>query len=322
MVARIRIRFLQRVGDSDAALQLVPAIARSCAMCWEWARPGPGGAANFEIPDAFNEQVECDFIFIYDWIIIHLLDRCTRWHAAVKIPNKEDETLVTGVDQMWMQIHGPPKELIMDGEAGIQLSHSSQQAFMEKGVRLHMRANDMHARYIERRGELFRQAIHKITSDLRQRHLDITPERIIAEAVFCGHALLSTYSSTPYNNVYGRVPRIPGIDDLTVPGKSPHGHFLREAHLLREVNVQAIIEGSARARLLRSEHTTSTVSAAKLNLQLGELVDFYREHLQKRYQDGMDQPRSSISTTKHVELYQSGTSVTSMRLPSAICGST
>ena len=46
---------------------------------------------------------------------------------------------------MWMQIHGPPKELIMDGEAGVQLSHNSQLAFMEKGVKLHMRAKDMHA---------------------------------------------------------------------------------------------------------------------------------------------------------------------------------
>ena len=196
----------------------------------------------------------------------------------MKIPNKEAETLVTVVDQLWMQIHGPPKELIMDGEAGIQLSHSSQQAFMEKGVKLHMRAKNMHARYIERRGELFREAIHKIVTDLEKRHLDITAERIIAEAVFCGNALLSTNGSTPYNNVYGRVPHIlPGIDDITLPGKPPNGHFLREAHLLRDVSVQATIEGSARARLLRSEHTKTTVSAAKLNLQLGELVDFYRE---------------------------------------------
>ena len=47
--------------------------------------------------------------------------------------------------------------------------------------------------------------------------------------------------------------------------------------MLRELSVQATIEGSARARLLRSSHTKSTVSAAKLNLQLGELVDFYRQ---------------------------------------------
>ena len=141
----------------------------------------------------------------------------------MKIPNTEAETLVTAIDQMWMQIHGPPKELIMDGEAGVQLSHSSQQAFVEKGVRLHMRAKNMHARYIERRGELFREAIHKIVSDLQSRHLDITAERAIAEAVFCGNALLSTNGSTPYNNVYGRVPHIlPGIGDIAVPGKPPN----------------------------------------------------------------------------------------------------
>ena len=117
------IRFLQRVGVSDDALKFIPAIARSCAVCRDWARPGPSSAANIELPDVLNEQVECDLIFIYDWVIIHLLDRCTRWHAAMNIPNKEAETLVTAIDQMWMQMYGPPRELIVDGEAGVQLSH-------------------------------------------------------------------------------------------------------------------------------------------------------------------------------------------------------
>ena len=61
------------------------------------------------------------------------------------IPGKDAETLVTAVDTMWMQVHIPLKGIMMDGEVGVRMSHSSQQAFMEKGVKLHLRAKDTHA---------------------------------------------------------------------------------------------------------------------------------------------------------------------------------
>ena len=50
---------------------------------------------------------------------------------------------------------------------------------------------------------------------------------------------------------------------------------------LREVSVQAMIEGSARARLGRAMNTRTTISAQTLNLKIGEEDDFYREQHQK-----------------------------------------
>ena len=97
-------------------------------------------------------------------------------------------TLINAIDTVWVQIHGPPKEFIMDGEAGIT-ANSSKQYFLEKGINLHIRAKDMHARYIERRGKLFRDVIHKIDSEMRSRAHYLPLERLVAEAVFCGNAL-------------------------------------------------------------------------------------------------------------------------------------
>ena len=45
--------------------------------------------------------------------------------------------------------------------------------------------------------------------------------------------------------------------------------------------MQAIIEGSARARLGRAMNTRTTISAQALNLRVGEEVDFYRDPHQK-----------------------------------------
>ena len=242
-------RFLKRAGVSDKTLKLIPDIARTCAVCREWARPGPSNASHVEIPDAFNQQVECDLVFIHKSIIIHFLDRCTRWHAAKVIPDKNAETLINAIDSVWVQLHGPPKEFIMDGEAGVT-ANASKQYFLEKGIKLHIRAKDMHARYIERRGKLFRDVIHKIDSEMRSRSHYLPMERIVSEAVFCGNALLTVNGTTPYNAVYGRVPHIlPSIDQIETTATAPSGSFLRGVHLLREVSVSAMVEGSAKARL-------------------------------------------------------------------------
>ena len=56
---------------------------------------------------------------------------------------------------------------------------------------------------------------------------------------------------------------------------------LAHTHRLREVSVQAMVEGSARARLGRALNTRTTMPAQKLNLGVGEEVDFYRAQTSK-----------------------------------------
>ena len=116
-------RFLERVGVSQRVLDIIPEIVQTCRVCREWAKPGPSNSSNVEIADTFNLQVECDLIFIHKFIIFHMIDRCTRWHTAMVIPNKQEETLMKAIDTLWVATHGPPKALITDGESGIALSN-------------------------------------------------------------------------------------------------------------------------------------------------------------------------------------------------------
>ena len=109
-------------------------------------------------------------------------------------------------------------------------------------------------------------------------------ESILAECVFAGNAMLTVNGCTPYNAVYGRVPNIlPGIDQVTSPGETKVSIpvTIAHSHRLREVCIQAIIEGSARARLGRALNTRSLPAAQAMNLQVGEEVDFYRQPSQK-----------------------------------------
>ena len=185
-----------------------------------------------------------------------MLDRCTRWQAATVVPNKEDESLMKAIDSIWCGIHGPPQELITDGESGIVISKRTTEFLHRKGIKLHPRGKDQHARYAERRGALLRDTIHRVESQLSEEGIAGVPfECILAECVFCGNAMLTVGGSTPYNALYGRVPSIlPSINQIEQGGKQTNLSPATFAHAnrLREVSVQAMVEGSARARLGRT----------------------------------------------------------------------
>jgi len=272
-------RLLQRVGVSDTALGLIRDIVDSCPVCRQWVRPSPHNQVGINLPDTFNDQVEMDLLFHAKHVIFHMVDRCTRWHAAAIVPNRESETLVAAIDRIWVSIHGPPRELICDGETAIAKSAIPSEYCRRKGIRLHIRPPGQHAPYVERRGDVLRQTFVRLLEQRKQQSLDIPPEQILAEAVFCGNALTTVNDNSPYNAVYRRTPRtLPSADQIERPDENeqPLPGLIRDTFKLRELAVQAMVQGSAQARLNKSMHTKSTITAEALDLRLGENVDFHR----------------------------------------------
>ena len=47
------------------------------------------------------------------------MDRCARWHAACLVQSTEEQDRLDGLGTIWAGIHGPTRDLIMDGEAGL-----------------------------------------------------------------------------------------------------------------------------------------------------------------------------------------------------------
>ena len=72
---------------------------------------------------------------------------------------------------------------------------------------------------------------------------------------------------------------MPGISQIEEPSGSGNTqpNLLRHVHRLREISVQAIVEGSARARMNRAMNTRTTMPAERLDLKVGEEVDFFRQ---------------------------------------------
>ena len=92
-----------------------------------------------------------------------------------------------------------------------------------------------------------RDQVHRIESQLIEEGMNDVPfESILAEAVFAGNAMLTVNGSTPYNAVYGRVPALlPGINQIDAPDRRSLPPSIKDTHRLREISIQAMVEGSA-----------------------------------------------------------------------------
>ena len=112
-------RTLTHAGTPKRAIDLIPDIVDTCATCRKWIKPLPASVASVNVAEEFNAAIEVDLMFYLDHIILHCICRCTRWHAAIEVKGRDTDTLIEGLHDCWIRIHGPPKELLVDGEGGI-----------------------------------------------------------------------------------------------------------------------------------------------------------------------------------------------------------
>eukprot|EP00974_Lingulodinium_polyedra_P036080 3460898-Lingulodinium_polyedra.AAC.1 len=89
-----------------------------------WARPGPRSVAIATLSIKFNERVQCDVFFFEHNIIFNMLDEAIRWHVAVEVPSKHEESLLKAFMTGWVQLYGPPACLVVDGESAIASDES------------------------------------------------------------------------------------------------------------------------------------------------------------------------------------------------------
>ncbi len=69
---------------------------------------------------------------------------------------------------------------------------------------------------------------------MKEECFELPFHSILAEATFCGNALLAVNGSTPYTAVYGRVPNIfPSIDQINLPDAERDPPLVRHSHRLR-----------------------------------------------------------------------------------------
>ena len=102
-------KLLQRAGVPTRIISQVDPIVQTCAECRRWAKPRPQAIASATLADYFNHMVEQDLMFVDEFVIFHLIDRCTRWYHALVVPGKDENSMLMGLTS-WCKQHGPMRE--------------------------------------------------------------------------------------------------------------------------------------------------------------------------------------------------------------------
>ena len=261
-----------------------------------WKRPAPRPIASLEVASKFNDQVELDLLFIDRLIICHMVCRCIRWHVGDFIPDKLAKSIIHVIDQRWVRQFGPMRELIVDGETSLGTDEALQ-FFNRHGIVRVPKAPSQHAHIIERRGAVLREQWHRSKSQMQEEGLNVDNDLLLSECIMAGNCLVAVGGTTPYNALFGRQPGIlPELPALA-------GHGGRDAQRVREIAVQQMVEGTARAKVQRAMRTATRPTAEDKDFKVGDSVEFYRPPSSKdtpgwngpaRVTDTTDQSRGNI----------------------------
>ena len=100
----------------QTVISMVSHVIQTCRSCRAWALSGPDVTPTVEHIDKQNVEIEADILFYKTFKVWHMIDRADRWHAACEILSKEAPELQEAIDSTWLEIFGPFKVLIIDGE--------------------------------------------------------------------------------------------------------------------------------------------------------------------------------------------------------------
>jgi hypothetical protein len=84
---------LQHAGASKQVLPLVDEVVDKYRSCRNWTRPGPKSIASSRLSTRFNEAVQVDLLFHKLHTILHMIDECTRWTAAIVVNSKDQKVI-------------------------------------------------------------------------------------------------------------------------------------------------------------------------------------------------------------------------------------
>ena len=52
--------------------------------------------------------------------ILHVIDTCLRWSAAMVLPDKSEQTLLNALSTIWVRVLGAPGVFTQDEERGLK----------------------------------------------------------------------------------------------------------------------------------------------------------------------------------------------------------
>ena len=277
-----RMRDLLKVAGAPVhVVDQVQSVVDTCRVCRSWQDVAPRAIGSASMALHFNEEIQFDLLFWQDAIICHLLDKCTRFAAAGIVPNRQTASILDAITRLWFRIFGPPSRITSDHEDALDSDEGRSWA-TKWGTRLSFKAPGSHAHLIERHNALLRDQLHLIKDQLEIDGTPVPDGSIVDEAALAKNVLTNIKGASPYQAVFGRQMNLlldfepasaTALDDDPegIPGISRHVARLRHAA------VSSIVQATAQDKISRSLSTKTRQSGERLELKLGESIDFFRD---------------------------------------------
>ncbi len=269
---------LVAAGVPQLVIDNIKAVCVSCRICRLWAQTGRSAVTTTRLSTLFNQTVQADLLFLGPLIVLHICDECTRFSGGGIIKNKSAAEILPAFARWWCRIFGPPTTLIADHESA--LCGEEAAIFYERwNIAFKPKARGTHAYIVERHNAIMRTAYNHIRAQLLADGFVVDPDDLISEVFYAKNAMLLVHGQSPFTAVLGRSPPIlhelerqgiSAVDDQ-LGGKTSAG-MIR----LRELAIQAMVQGSAQDRIVRATSTQTRPAAQETNLQVGEQIDVFR----------------------------------------------
>ena len=85
---------------------------------------------------------------------------------------------------------GSFKNLVVDGQTALN-TKAAEEKLKAMGIKLKPRAPHQHARTVERRQAILRQAMHTAEEQLKNEGITVTVKQLLAQCTFAGNALIT-----------------------------------------------------------------------------------------------------------------------------------
>ena len=254
-------------------------LSENCEICNVYRRPNSRPIVGLSIATEFNEVVAMDIKEFKGKLILHLIDHATRLSAAIFVPSKHKEKIISAIFKIWISVFGPPSKYFSDN--GGEFSNDDFNEMCESlniVVKKTAAESPFSNGLCERHNAVLEDMLLKVTCD-KSIPLDICLQWVINAK----NSLSNVHGFSPYQLVFGKNPNLPNV----LNNKLPALEEIPSTEIIA-TNLKAIQE--ARKAFIQSESSEKLKRALRHNVRscndlkvyIGDSV-YYKRNNSKRW---------------------------------------
>ena len=274
------LKLLKCAGHFDKELvDCITKVSSDCCICKEYRKPPPRPVVGLPMATTFGECVAMDLKKFGDVQLLHLVDHATRLSACSVIRSKKPDVIIREIFKIWISIYGCPEKFLSDN--GGEFSNEPFRELCEK-VNITVKTTSAESPWsnglCERHNQVLGEMLTKTMSEAFCS-LDLA----VAWCINAKNSLQNVHGYSPYQLVFGKNPRLPGIltDKPPAMGDVTSTKIIRDNLNALHTARQAFIKSECSEKLRRAlSHNVRT--SGDIKYVTGDKV-YYKRLAHKRW---------------------------------------